>query len=596
VTFIDDHSRCLWLFPIHYKSDVFSVFKTFKSMVELQTGRLIKAFQTDNGGEYMLAAFRAFLAMHGIIHRTTVAYTSKQNGLAEQHNRTIVKHIRTMLLDGNLSSGFWAEAAKTAAYLINVSPATKLGDQTPREAFTSEKPWIAALRPFGCPAYAHIPKEKRKKLDTKTQKCVMIGYEPGSKAYRLWNPSTRTIIKARDVIFDEHDLKSDAVIRIDSTDFRWPGADRAPGDNPATGGTSPDKGEPPSSTSSSPAKPVGVSSVDDAPSDDNNEDGAPPPVPDAAAIPASNAPGAAPRARCKRRTEAELLGPAIELGVCDCRPRDLATRSAIPLVERGTDRAPAGVPEPEDLEDLERSFSGLNIDKADGPDLDTAVFVYVDIPPELDTDLSDAVMGEIAYALAAAAAAGEAEADPRTLREAEQSSKWPAWQAAIEKEHDALFNMGTFGETVHRLPPGRRAIDSKLVFKTKYLADGSVEREKVRLVAKGFSQVPGLDFDETFAPVVKLTSLRILCAIAVRHRLFFDILDVETAYLHGHLEEELYIQLPKGFGPDGDEIKRLVRSIYGLKQSGRVWNELLHEVLSALGYTRLDSEHGVGCF
>jgi transposase InsO family protein len=219
VTFIDNHSRCLWLFPIHYKSDVFAIFKTFKSMVELQTGRLIKAFQTDNGGKYMLAAFCAFLVTHGIIRRTTVAYSPKQNGLAEQCNRTIVERIWTMLLDGNLSSSFWAEAAKTAAYLINISPATKLGGQTPREAFTNEKPWIAALHPFGCPAYAHIPKEKRKKLDTKTQKCVMIGYEPGSKAYCLWNPSTRTIIKARDVIFDERNLKSDAVIRIDLTDF-----------------------------------------------------------------------------------------------------------------------------------------------------------------------------------------------------------------------------------------------------------------------------------------------------------------------------------------------------------------------------------------
>jgi hypothetical protein len=335
-----------------------------------------------------------------------------------------------------------------------------------------------------------------------------------------------------------------------------------------------------------------VSSIGDAPSDD--EDSAPPPIaPDAATIPAPNVPAAAPHARRKRRTEAELLGPAVELGTRDRRPRDLATRSAIPLVERDVDRAPAAAPEPEDLEDLERSFSGLNIDEADGPELDTAAFVHVDIPPELNTDLSDAVISEVAYALAAAAAAGEVEADPRTLREAEQSSKWPAWQAAIKKEHNALFDMGTFGETVHRLPPGRKAIDSKLVFKTKYMADSSIEREKVRLVANGFSQVPGLDFDETFAPVVKLTSLCILCAMAVWHWLFFDILNVETAYLHGHLEEELYIRLLKGFGPDGDEIKRLVCSIYGLKQSGRVWNELLHEVLTALGYTHLDSEHGL---
>ena len=108
-----------------------------------------------------------------------------------------------MLYDANLSKGFWAEAAKTAVYLINRSSTSRLPDMTPHEAWTGNKPTISAYRPFGCPAYAHVPKATRKKLDSKTHKCVMIGYEPGTKAYRLWDPARCCMITSRDVIFDE---------------------------------------------------------------------------------------------------------------------------------------------------------------------------------------------------------------------------------------------------------------------------------------------------------------------------------------------------------------------------------------------------------
>jgi hypothetical protein len=110
-------------------------------------------------------------------------------------------------------------------------------------------------------------------------------------------------------------------------------------------------------------------------------------------------------------------------------------------------------------------------------------------------------------------------------------------------------------------------------------------------VAMGFAQIPNIDFDETFAPVVKLTSVRVLCALAVRLKLHFHHLDVDTAFLNGELEEEIYVRLPEGCGINSGKIVRLLKSLYGLKQASRVWNNLLDKVLKKIGYRRIHADY-----
>ena len=108
--------------------------------------------------------------------------------------------------------------------------------------------------------------------------------------------------------------------------------------------------------------------------------------------------------------------------------------------------------------------------------------------------------------------------------------------------------------------------------------------------------MPSIDFDETSAPVVKLTSIQILCTLAVQLKLYFHHLDVDTAFLYGPLKEKIYMRLPKGCGSNSGKIVQLLCSIYRLKQASRVWNKLLNKVLGEIGYKRIHADFCIYVF
>ena len=143
-----------------------------------------------------------------------------------------------------------------------------------------------------------------------------------------------------------------------------------------------------------------------------------------------------------------------------------------------------------------------------------------------------------------------------------------------------------------QLPEGRKALGSKWVYKVKTDENGSIERYKARLVAQGFSQKYGTDYDQTFCPVVRLESFRTLVALSVQHGLKIHQIDVTTAFLNGELEEEVYMKQPPGFSAEGQEnlVCKLKKSIYGLKQSPRCWNSTLHSQLKRMGFLQSTSD------
>jgi transposase InsO family protein len=143
LTFLDDRSHYAWVFLLQHKGDVFSVFLEWKAMAELMTGKKVKTFRSDNGGEFVNNHFQDLFAKNGIQHQTSVPHTPQQNGVAERWNRTLLEMARTMLMDGgeNLPPSIWGEAVMAAAHVRNRCPSRAIPeDKTPYEVLHGRRP------------------------------------------------------------------------------------------------------------------------------------------------------------------------------------------------------------------------------------------------------------------------------------------------------------------------------------------------------------------------------------------------------------------------------------------------------------------------
>lgn len=200
---IDDHSRYMWSILLREKGDAFEKFKRFKVIVEQETGAVMKTFRTDRGGEFTSQEFQVFCEKYGIKRHLTAPYSPQQNGVVERRNRTLMEMTRSILKHRNVPNYLWGEAVRHATYIINRVATRVLASMTPYEALKGKRPNIEHLRVFGCIAYAKVEIPYLKKLDDRSRKLVHLGTEPGSKAYRLFDPQTRKIVVSRDVVFDE---------------------------------------------------------------------------------------------------------------------------------------------------------------------------------------------------------------------------------------------------------------------------------------------------------------------------------------------------------------------------------------------------------
>jgi transposase InsO family protein len=483
VTFIDDFSRKCYVYLLRKKSDVLRFFLEFLAMAERESGKKLKTLRTDNGGEFQ--ALAPTLRERGIKWETSAPYTPQQNGVAERFNRTIVEMSRSMLHHSGLPKTFWAEAVRTAVYIINVTPTTAMEGKTPQEAWSGVKPSVAHMRTFGCMAHAHVPAQRRQKWDGKSAKCIFLGYESGSKAYRLYDPVRKVVLKSRDVIFEEGKHFDSNVADsgpIDSSTVSFPNED--------------------DSSHSQPLQDPGTHV--EQPGEDGEQTETPRPIP-------------APRRSTRVRIQPQRL------------------------TYLASNEGPSSVGDVEDLEEVARAFH-----------------VSVD--------------------------------DPHNVNEALGGRDARKWKKAMEEEMTSIRDNGTW--SLVDLPKGHKAVGCKWIFRVKKDAHGEVQRYKARLVAKGFSQIQGMNFDETFSPVAKFATIRTVLALAAVHGWEIHQMDVKTAFLNGDIDHEVYMQQPEGFVEHGSEGKvcKLHKSIYGLKQSPRLWYKKLHDFLCHIGFERLHAD------
>jgi len=203
VTYIDDCTGLRAAYLLKRKSETFEAFKMYKAWAENELDAKIKALQDDKAGEYMSNAFIKFTDECGIVRRHTTRNRPQQNGVAERANCTMAEDITAMLNEAKLPASFWHLALATMIHVWNRLPTSFLPSSTPYEEWHKKKPDVSHFRVFGCTAYVYVQRDQRKKLEPHAQKCIFVGYPPGYKGWKFYNPTTKKFIISECAEFDE---------------------------------------------------------------------------------------------------------------------------------------------------------------------------------------------------------------------------------------------------------------------------------------------------------------------------------------------------------------------------------------------------------
>jgi len=548
LTFVDDFSRYVAIYLMHGRSgnEVLDCFRDYKTWAETTTGNTLVALRTDGAGEYVKGVFNDFIVEHGITRQVTPAYTPEHNGVAERVNRTIFNGVRCMLHRAGLSTFLWPEAARAMVFIRNRCPSRSIdGGRTPHELWTDEKPSLDLLRVFGCIAHMHVPKERRgNKLSDRSIQCIHVGYSLESKAYRLYDPASKKVLVSRDVTFEEQRFVTagNPLSRAVIGEGEQPTSQRQDADALARPDAQPHKRD--------------AATIEIVDSEDNVEaiDGDADPMPVAG-------------------DSEDDDDPLDHLPLTHLIPnygQPAAPGPAAPQPPASVSESPVHPPV-QPIVGQRRSLRG-------GPG------------GHASSRSRDAQARQQALYAAVDAAVHAVEDEPNSYEDAMSRDDRQLWHAAMVSELDSIQRNGTW--ELIELPEGRRPIGCKWVFKIKRKADGSIDRYKARLVAKGYSQQAGIDYHETFAPVAKFTSIRLLLALAAHHDYEVHQMDVRTAFLNGDLDVDIYMRQPDGFVEPGRGhlVCHLKKSIYGLKQAGRAWYHKIHAALVTLQFSPLVSD------
>lgn len=620
---VDDASRHTSVYFLKQKSDALKGFNHYRLFWQAHLGKQIKFFRSDNGGEFTSNEFEHECADNGIHHEKTIPETPQQDGVSERKIQALNERARCMMLQASIPSELWSEAVREAAALLNASPTVALKTGTPNSVWYGKPTNVEAFRVFGCEAY--IKTKQSDKFGPRAERGVYLGMDEERKAYRILNLESEEIAPSRDVAFNENifpfaDVKR-AIQEGKSNIETWSWVSEAmlperisipavPPGQTVSGTQSGRQASVVMQQNDQSMSDVGVvqehsrstASANKAKSkeenpeqkacdheyddDDDDEMGAiienkhdaerkderseaneraSASVPiaseskeqknaQAADIDVSNMRSAIPNTSA---ASAQVEAPKQSSSGTPLTKPNVKIRSSEPVpIPKPTSHVQtrSALAQQQPLQRELRSRRGVPSSQKYGDSLMSAMFVDV---------MTMSV-------------------DPVTIDEAWSRPDGSKWKEATDREHQALLTNETWDLVVP--PTDQKVISCKWVLRIKYNSDGTVNKYKARLVARGFQQKQGIDYEETFAPVGTFTSLRLLLAIAVKKDLKLYQFDVESAFLNGDLQHNIYMYQPSGYDDESGRVCKLKKALYGLKQASRSWNTSIHTTLLDMGF------------
>ncbi|GJW17010.1 retrovirus-related pol polyprotein from transposon TNT 1-94 [Tanacetum coccineum] len=507
----------------------------FLKMIQVRLKVPVRRISTDNGTEFVNQTLREYYEKVDISYETSVACSPQQNSVVERRNRTLIEAARTMLIYAKAPLFLWAEAVATACYTQNCSIIRLRQGKTPYELLHEKLLDLSFFHVFGVLCYLINDSENLGKLQPKADIGIFIGYAPTKKAFRIYNRRTRRIIETIHVYFDE-------LTTIAS-------------EHSSSGPTLHDM------------TPATISS-----------ELVPNPPPSTPFIPPS-------------RTEWDILFQPLFNELLNPPPSvDLPAPEVIALIPEVVAPEPAAstsshslkivdqdAPSPSNSQITPETQSPIipNDVEEDNHDLDVAYMnndPFFSIPI-LENDSEASSSSDVIPTIVQTAAPNS-----------EYVTKWtkdhPLDNLIAMQDELNEFECLEVWELVPR-PDKVMVITLKWIYKVKLDELGGILKNKARLVASGYRQEEGIDFEKSFAPVARLDAIRIFLAYAAHMNMVVYQMDVKTAFLNDILREEVYVrQLDEFVDQDNpNHMYKLKKALYGLKQAPRAWYDLLSKFL-----------------
>jgi len=442
--------------------------------------------RSDHGREFENSKFEEFCRSYGIKQEFSSPIAPQHNGVVERKNRVIQEMARVMIHSKNLAQHLWGEVVNTACHIINRVYLRPETNKTPYEIWRGKKSTVKYFKTFGSKCYILRDRENLGKFDTKSDEGIFLGYSTNSRAYRVFNKRTESMMESINVVVDDEEVQR--LISREEKQFDSAEPSVAPTDI-----IDPSSNESPDESPSSPT------TSDTTPTTSEDED--------------------TPTNPPKRSWVKHNHPPQKLLGNVDegRRPRSRVSQS------------------------------------------------------------TSEVANQVSYSCYLA---------QKEARKVDEALQDEGWVSAMHDEVHQLTRNDVW--TLVPRPVEQNIIGTKWIFKNKTDEHGTVVRNKARLIAQGYTHIEGVDFDETFAPVARLESIKILLSIACHLDFKLYQMDVKSAFLNGVLQEEVYVEQPKGFQDPHHphHVYKLKKELYGLKQAPRPWYERLTTYLLVKGFTR----------
>jgi hypothetical protein len=563
---MDIHTRKTWIMFAKSKTEFPEIFKKWVKQVETETQLRPVLFMPDGGTEFTNEQVQKILQDNGIKFQTTSPGNPNQNPFVERMNGVVQEKVRKLLEQGSVPQRYWQDASKLVVEIQNAMPHRGLDWDTPNQRWEEHKvadKTIDRVKTFGCESWFLVNNHHTlKKGAPKWRKGVHLGFSDTAVGYKILDLGTRKIVNTRDVYFHENrfpfaeskESRSAKVVEQEnepSVTVIIKPPQKPQLQAPVAGGV--------------PEQPL---FSDDHFAPDNNSHHELDDLDE------------------KHQSDEEIQIPSGLLwGLNGSNLRSVSHKHQDAPVQTRRQKARAdGGDEGAGYQYSKGFFDSVASSK------DTRKpSINKQTEPIIPVNSNEEGQEDVVLEIADSAAALSDDYRNQSRQQVMNGALKSHFEQAEQRELDCIELHGTW-EVVDTPTDHRKPITCRWVYDVKRDADNNITVYKARLTAHGFKQKEGVDFHETFAAVAQMKSFRTTCALSQLLNLNMTQIDISNAFLHGDLEEEIYMHHPPGYKGKQGTCLKLKKGLYGLKQAGRIWNTKLISTLKQAGFVPLISD------